>query len=181
MRSLLLAFTLMFFSSVKAQSVLPATSSELAQRSLLENNHAINDSIPNKKLFLTTYSGITTGYIFFNRGSAFYIAAPIGLQLNRKLNNNLYAFAGISAAPAYMNFNSSFMSADVNKMYPNSSFIRTNNFGINARAEMGLMYINDAKTFSISGSFSIERSSNPIFLNQPVNTTRLNSPVYQNR
>lgn len=162
------------FAKVNAQTI--STADYLQNNSFVNKNYFV-DSTPNKKWFVSTYSSISTGYNFFNGGRGFFISAPIGLQLNRKLTNNLYAFAGVSEAPAYMNFNHSFMSADVNKMYPNSNFIRTNNLGIYSRAEMGLMYINDAKTFSISGSIGIERSSNPLFINQQVNTTRANSSI----
>lgn len=97
-------------------------------------------------------------FFFFKGGNATIFSAPLGLQLNRRLNNNLFAFAGVSAAPSYVNFNSSFMNADFNKMNANSSF-KSSALGIYSRAELGLQYINDARTFSISGSIGVERSS----------------------
>ena len=175
MRTLFIFFIIVFFAKVNAQTF--STADYLQNNSLRNKNYSV-DSTPNKIWFVSTYTSISTGYNFFNGGGGFFIATPIGLQLNRKLNNNLFAFAGLSAAPAYMNFNHSFMSADVNKINPNNNFLRTNNFGIYSRAEMGLMYINDAKTFSISGSIGIERSSNPVFINQPVNNTRLKSSTF---
>jgi hypothetical protein len=178
MRSVFILFIIISFAKVNAQTV---SAADYLQNNSVRNKSYSTDSIPNKKWFLNSYNSISTGMTFFNSGSAYFISAPIGLQLNRKLTNNLYAFAGVSAAPAYMNFNHSFLSADINKTNPSAGFYRTNNFGIYSRAEMGLMYINDAKTFSISGSVGIERSSNPIFLNQPVSNTKLNSPAFQNR
>src|SRR5437868_4215350 len=65
-----------------------------------------------KKWSVTAYSEVSAGYTFFNRGNASFVSAPVGLQLNRKLNENLYAFAGVSVAPVYMNFNHSFLSSD---------------------------------------------------------------------
>jgi hypothetical protein len=175
MRTILLFVILISSIAVKAQTLLPVNSMDYTQRGALRN-----DSILNKKWSFSTYSSISTSFTFFNGGSATIFAAPVGLQLNRRLNNNLYAFAGISVAPAYVNFNRSFLSSDVNKMNQNSSFFRSNRFGMYSRAEMGLMYINDARTFSISGSIGIERSS-PIFPYQPGNTARPNSFIPANK
>jgi hypothetical protein len=181
MRTLLLVVILISSFAVKAQAPLRFSVMDYLQRGSFGNNNYPTDSTPGKKWVLSTYSSISTGYTFFNGGNAFFVSAPIGLQLNRRLTNNLYAFAGVSVAPAYVNFNSSFMSANINKMYPNNSFLRSSNFGGYARAEMGLMYINDAKTFSISGSIGIERSSSPVFINHPVNNARLTPVIQQNR
>lgn len=84
------------------------------------------------------------------------ISAPVGLQLNRRLNDNLYAFAGISAAPAYVNFSRSFINTDLKK-------INSGAFSMYSRLEAGLMYINDQRTFSVSGSISVERSNYPFY------------------
>jgi hypothetical protein len=48
-------------------------------------------------------------------------------------------------------------------------------------ASLGLMYINDARTFSISGSISIERDNYPVYYYNPVNTTKPknNVPAYR--
>ncbi len=126
----------------------------------------INDSIFNKKWFLTHYTGISTSFNIFRGGNATVVSAPLGVQLSRRLNNNLYAFAGVSAAPAYVNFNGHFLSADANKSLQSNSF-NSNSFGIYSRAEMGLMYVNDARTFSISGSISVERNNYPYPYSQP--------------
>ena len=150
------------------------------QRGLFANNYSMGGAF-DKKWSLSTYSGLSTSFNFFNGGSAMVVAAPLSLQLNRRLNNNLYAFAGVSAAPAYINFNRSFLSSDVNKLNPNNSFLKSNSFGVSTRAEMGLMYINDARTFSISGSIGVERSSYPLFPYQPISTVSPNHINPQNR
>jgi hypothetical protein len=46
----------------------------------------------------------------------------------------------------------------MNKSFSPNSF-SSNSFQVNPSASVGLMYVNDAKTFSISGGFSIERNS----------------------
>jgi len=133
-----------------------------------------------KKWFLTSYSNIGIGFNFFNGGAATVVSAPVGLQLNRQLNNNLYAFTGVSLAPTYVNFNSSFPSPGI-KPYTGNS-LKSDYFGLHPSLNMGMMYINDARTFSISGSIGVERSSYPL-LYPPANMQRLNTftptPVYR--
>jgi hypothetical protein len=175
MRTVLLIVIMIFSIALKAQ--IPLSASDNMQEGTFRNGSLSVDSTPDKKWFLSKYSSISTGFSFFNGGNAMVVAAPMGLQLDRKLNNNFYAFAGISVAPAYINFNRSFLTADANKSYPNNSIFRSNSFGVYSRAELGLMYVNDARTFSISGSIGVQRSSSPLFLYQPVNAAKSN-PVF---
>lgn len=166
MRLIFVSLVLMLTVSAKAQTALPGGYiNHLQQQSLAGNR--FKDSIPDKKWFVSKSIGISTSFGFFNGGNATVLAVPVRLQLNRKLNNNLYAFAGVSAAPAYINFNRSFLSTNTNKFSSNNGFSRSSRLDIYSRAELGLMYINDQKTFSISGSIGIERSSYPLVpLNQ---------------
>jgi hypothetical protein len=177
MRIIFTLFVLIFATSLKAQ-IVPLSFMDYTQRAAYANHHQFKDSIANKKWFLTSYSGISTSFVFYKGGNATLLSAPLGLQLNKRLNNNLYAFAGVSAAPAYINFNNAFLSANINKANPNNSFIKGNNFGIYSRADLGLTYVNDAKTFSISGSIGVERSSYPLFQYNQINTTKQNPAVY---
>ncbi len=157
-----------------AQTALQPGAQDSIQRGIGGINiHSIS-SAWDKKWSLTTYGGISTGFGFFNSAITTYVSVPLGLQLNRRLNNNLYGFTGIFAGPAYASFNRSFISSDVNKLNQSNGFYRTNNLGIYGRAELGLMYVNDARTFSISGSIGVQRSSNPIFNYQPMSTARQN-------
>jgi hypothetical protein len=155
-----------------AQTALPAGDMDNLQREALQSRSPYVKNIAGKKWFLSKYSGISTGYSFFKGGSAGFVAAPLGLQLNRRLNNNLYAFAGVSAAPVYINFNSPYRTTDFNKAYPVNSLFKSSSLGMHARAELGLMYVNDAKTFSFSGSIGVQRSSYPVFPYQQMNTVR---------
>ncbi|MGC4035454.1 MAG: hypothetical protein QM764_05795 [Chitinophagaceae bacterium] len=137
----------------------------------------------NKKWSVNTYSGITTGFSFFNGGTATMVAAPVGLQLNRRLNDNLYAFAGVSVAPTYINFGNTigsplFKGSSANGMY------NPNSLSVYSRAELGLMYINDARTFSVSGSVGVSRSSGyypgmPVRQTNPGSTQFPSSHKYQ--
>jgi hypothetical protein len=159
----LIVLLLLPLSVIKAQTLLPGSFSDYRQQQNFINGSHNNDSSYNKKWFLSKYGGISTSFSFFSGGNATVLSAPIGLQLNRKLNDNLYAFAGISVAPAYINFNRSFLSPDMNKNWQSNSLLRYNNFGMYSRAEMGLRYVNDAKTFSVSGSIGVERNSYPVY------------------
>jgi len=174
MRLLLVLVILISSVALKAQSLLPINYIDYAQRQALAQNN-FHDSASNKKWSLNKFGGISTSFSFFRGGNATVVSAPIGLQLTRKLNNNLYAFAAVSVAPAYVNFNRSFLSSNANKGFQNNSFLKSNSFDMYSRAEMGLMYINDNKTFSISGSISIERSSYPMFPVNQINNTKQNS------
>jgi len=134
-----------------------------------------------KKWFLTSSSSIGIGFNFFNGGTATVVSAPVGVQLNRQLNNNLFAFTGVSVAPAYVNFNRSFLSRGI-KGYAGNG-LKSDYLGLYSSLNMGLMYINDARTFSISGSVGVQRSSYPVLLYPPSNTQRPGSftpiPVYR--
>lgn len=109
-----------------------------------------------KKWFVTKYAGISTGFVAFKGGSSSFLSAPLALQVNRQLTNNIYAFGGISATPYLLQNSGAFYQAGVNKSY---GLMRVNNSGIYPAAHVGVMYINNERTFSISGSVNVSRSS----------------------
>ena len=178
MRTLFLSILLIFSIVVKAQTVLQDTYIGRLQPHLLTDNNSLKDSTGNKKWFVNKYIGLSSGFSFFNGGHATVLSVPIGIQLNRRLTNNWYAFAGVVAAPAYINFNHSFVTGNANKWTQQNTFLQSNRLDLYSRAELGLMYINDQKTFSISGSIGFERSSYPLVpVNQQLNTFRPNNFV----
>ena len=126
-----------------------------------------------KKWFFTSYSNVGIGFNFFNGGTATVVSAPVGLQLNRRLNDNLYAFTGVSLAPTYVSFNRPFLSPGIKSFGSNS--YKPGYFGLNPSVNMGLMYVNDAKTFSVSGSIGVQRSSYPMLWYSPAYFQRMNS------
>jgi|SRR5579871_4969033 len=152
MRTILTVAILISLIHTSAQTPLSLGVAEYPQRYLFGNNN----NLLNKKWSLTTYSSISAGLISYNGTISNFVAAPIGLQLNRKLNNNFYAFAGVSVVPAYIHSTNYFLSSDVNKPY-RGNFFNANSFGLSPMAQMGLMYVNDDKTFSISGSIGVQR------------------------
>src|SRR3954471_17592936 len=175
MRIVLLLIVMMIAAVVKAQAVLPGSFMDYNYRGTFAHNIPLQDSASKKKWSFSKYASLSASYSFFKGGSASVIAAPIGLQVNRQLTNNLYAFAGVSVAPAFINFNSNaFLTSDFSKANPGNTFLHSNSFGMYSRAELGLMYVNPERTFSISGSIGVERSSSPVFY-YPVNTPRQNN------
>jgi hypothetical protein len=158
------------FLSTQAQRYLPVGSIGFTPWQPFPVYHSLQDSNQqNQKWYFSKYAGVSLGYTFFNGGGATYLSAPVGIQLNHPLNNNLIAFAGVSAAPTFFSFSHSFTDPAFYKSYPHSYLPNTYSFDMNTRVEMGLMYVNDAKTFSISGSIGIERSSYPFFPPERVN------------
>ncbi len=177
MRTLFLIAVLFVAISAGAQTPSALYFSDYPQRSSWGNSNLFPDNRSGKKWSLDKYSGISTGYYFWNGMGSSFVSVPVGLQLNRMMNKNLFAFAGIAAVPTAMSFNHTFMSSGLNKMYPGNGLFSTNSLGLYSRAEMGLMYINDAKTFSISGSISVQRGSYPLIpYSTPANTSGKNAP-----
>ena len=165
MRIVIVSLMLISSAAVKAQTVLPFYFTDYLHGKTIA-------ATADKKWSVTAYSGVSAGYTFFNGGGASVVSAPMGLQLNRRLNENLYAFAGVSLAPAYINFNHSFLSSPVNKTNQNNGLFKSNRFDLYSRVELGLMYINDARTFSVSGSIGVQRSNYPLFPYQYVRDAR---------
>jgi hypothetical protein len=85
------------------------------------------------------------------------------VALFHPLTNNISAFAGVSAAP---------VAFSMNRLYTDpaatGNFSRPYGLGLNAGVQAGLIYTNDAKTFSISGSVELQRGSYPVY--QPART-----------
>ena len=171
MRLFLLILVSILSVSAKAQMVMPSGGIGYSQWLPLPGDQLPGDNNhQNQKFYFTKYAGLSAGFGFFNGGSFNYMSAPFILQLNHPLNNNVIAFAAISAVPTVYSFNRSFTDPSAGKYYPGSYLPNTYSFGMNSRVEMGLMYTNDAKTFSISGSIGVERGSYPFYPTERPNT-----------
>lgn len=117
---------------------------------------------PIKKWSLTGYTGVFSTYnpVVNTQRNGLFI--PAGVQLNRYLAPNWSAFTSLFAVPAgYSSFGGMF-TGSANHMMPMGMSRGINIFQPYMRADVGLRYVNDAKTFSISGSFGIERSAYPM-------------------
>lgn len=112
--------------------------------------------LTNSKWQLRPSAGLSAGYLFFNHGGMSYIAAPLSLNLYHPLTSNVTAFAGVVAAPMVFSMGSLYAPSSFNQPF-GSDFTR--GLGINAGIQGGLIYTNDAHTFSISGSIFMERGS----------------------
>jgi len=157
-RIILICAILVSAVAVKAQTPSsPGTTT--ASPSAFGHPYPVQDtSNAQKKWFVTKYAGLSTGFIAFKGGGGSFLSAPLGLQINRKLTNNVYAFGNVSAAPYIFHSNTAFYQPAVDK---NTSFMRTNtnHFGISPSAQVGVMYINNERTFSISGSIGVSTSN----------------------
>ena len=171
---------ILFTATLHAQIFMPGNFPGLGQRTNFANEFQPIDSLSAKKWSFSKYTALSTSYTFFKGGSAAIIAAPIGLQLNRRLNNNWYAFANVSVAPAYINFNQSFLTPGTSKNFPGNGF-QSNGLTMYSSASLGLQYVNEAKTFSISGSISVEKSSYPLLPYYPAANTNTNAAILNNR
>ncbi len=153
-RTILFAIILLTSVSVKAQTPLSFGNMNTGLPAFRHFNQAADTTSLQKKWFLTKQIGLSSGFFAFNGGSGTFLSAPVGLQLNRQLTNNVYAFAGVAVAPAYLHFNNAAFQPGAIK---NTGFMNANSFSTYTTAQMGLMYINDQRTFSISGSFGVSR------------------------
>jgi hypothetical protein len=162
MRIPLLLALIIFTGTIKAQTAFPVGFSPVNYRGAFDYNANAADSNSHKKWFLTRYSALSASYSVFKGGHATVFSVPVGLQLNRRLTNNLYAFANATIAPAYVTLNRSFTKADFNKGLPHNGVFKSSGLDMYTSASLGLQYINDARTFSISGSISVERGNYPL-------------------
>lgn len=162
MRTALLFALMVLAATSNAQTIFPQSLGYNQYRSGFANQLPVSDSGIQKKWFLTRYSALSTSYSFYKGGHATVVAAPIGLQLNRKLNDHLYAFANATIAPAYVNFSRSLMTTNLSKWPANNFLSKSGSLSLYSSASLGLMYVNTEKTFSISGSISVERSNYPL-------------------
>lgn len=119
-----------------------------------------------QKWQLRPFATLSAGYTFltangYNSGVS-YFSVPLGAMLLHPLNKNLTAFGAVSATPVIFSANQ-FINSGSYPAYPGGVFSRPYNAGLNARVEGGLIYTNDDKTFSISGSIGVERGSYPVY------------------
>jgi hypothetical protein len=169
----IILFAAILFATVVVKAQVPLSFGAANVMHPFYQGHYMGDSnLVHKKWFLSKYGGISAGFMAFNGGSGSFLSAPMGIQLNRQLTNNVYAFAGVSVAPFYFNTNNAFFQPGINK---NNGFMNPNQYGVYSAAHMGLMYVNDERTFSVSGSISVGRgysNSRAPYYYTPINGPR---------
>lgn len=159
-RSILFVAVVMLAMAAKAQ--VPVSMGGMygygPQSSFRNFSQTLDSSKLQKKWFVTKYASLSAGFIGFSGGSASFVSAPVGVQLNRQLSNTLYAFAGLEVAPTYLITNNAFLQPGI--IGKSNGFMGgTNNLSINPAARVGLMYVNPDRTFSISGSIGVRQNS----------------------
>lgn len=154
-RTIFFAAILVSTVSAKAQTPLTFGSLNGDQPRYSHFNRSADSNHVGKKWFVQKYASLSTGFMAFKGGSGTFVSAPVGLQLYRQLSNNVYGFVGASIAPTYFNMNGAFFQPGAAK---NNGFMNASNFGVQSMAQMGLMYINNDRTFSISGSIGVGRN-----------------------
>jgi hypothetical protein len=114
----------------------------------------ILDSDSSHRWQMRPYASLSAGYMFLGGGVS-YLSAPVGVIFYKPLNDNFTTFAGASVAPTVFNFSRLYA-----QQVPGNNFT---GLSVNPSVQGGLIYTNDAKTFSISGSISVERGSYPVY------------------
>ncbi len=173
-RILPIAMILMSVVTVKAQSPLSYGSMNGMQPGFRSFDQRIDTSHIQKKWFITKYAGISAGFMGFNGTNSSFLSAPLGVQINRQLTNNVSAFAGVSSGAFIFPLINAPYHTGINK---NNHFMNPNRFGTYTTAQMGVMYINNERTFSISGSIGVSRDD---FYNRLPMHAPVNAPVIRN-
>jgi len=114
----------------------------------------------NNRWSFSKYAGFSAGYGYPYGGMS--VSVPLGMQMNYRINNNLYAFGGVSVAPTYYTFRNNFVQSDKYMSTPYNH--NATAFGVFSGVYGGLMYVNDDRTFSISGSIGIETGNFPTYV-----------------
>jgi hypothetical protein len=152
MRMLLTLFACFTFFAPSAQTHLFVPYSQFA----VPFSRFVNPGL-NHGWQLQPFASASLGYTFIGGGIS-YLSAPVGIALYHPLNNNFTAFGAATVAPTVFHFNSLYMASPG---YPGNNFTA---LGVNAGITGGVIYTNDAKTFSISGSISVQRGSYPVYI-----------------
>jgi hypothetical protein len=181
MRTLLTTLVLTSFLFTKGQSHLPVPTTPYGYAPAFgyipwagfTPYAALGGGDPNQKWQIRPYASMSMGYIFLNGAGSSYLAAQTGVALIHPLTKNISAFAGVSASPVLFSVNRLYTDPALNASRPGNGFSGPYNLGLNAGVQAGLIYTNDDKTFSISGSVGVERGSNPIY---PVNRPPTRKP-----
>jgi hypothetical protein len=168
MRTLLTALVLTSFLFTKGQSHLPIPSTPYGYSPAIGYlpwtgfmpSYLGSGGDPNRKWQLRPYASLSAGYMFLNGGGTSYLSAQTGVALFHPLSKNISAFGAVSASPVLFNVNRLYTDPALNS---SNSFSHPYNLGLNAGVQAGLMYTNDDKTFSISGSVGIDRGSYPLY------------------
>lgn len=164
MRSLITIFSLMMMLTATAQTHLPVGTGGYGYSPWqpVMALPSFNVDPAKGKWQLKPFASLTAGYLFFGSGSMSYVSTPVGLALFRPLNSNWTAYGAATVTPTFFTINSLYNPVS-NPNYRGYPFQGAYGMGLSPGVQGGLIYTNDAKTFSISGHVRFERDSYPVY------------------
>jgi len=116
------------------------------------------------------FASLSAGYLFYNGGGMSYLSAPVGVAAFRPLNPNWTLFGAATVSPVAIQGNRLWTGPINDPNYHGLPYSSGYGLGVSTGIQGGLMYTNQDKTFSISGSVHVERSSYPVYPAAPVRT-----------
>jgi hypothetical protein len=111
---------------------------------------------------LKPFASLSAGYMYFGGGGVSYLSAPVGVALFRPLNANWTAYGAATVTPAFYNVNN-FSTIPAGANYHGYPYQSGYGMSVTPGIQGGLIYTNDAKTFSISGHLSVEKTNYPVY------------------
>lgn len=125
----------------------------------------------NHHLQIRPFASLSAGYLFFNGGVS-YVSAPVGLMVFRPLTNNWTAFGAATVTPTAFSINSLYSAPITDPNHPGYPFSSGYGLGLSTGVQGGLIYTNDARTFSISGSVRFDKTTYPVYPTNGVNSRK---------
>lgn len=117
------------------------------------------------------FASLSAGYIFLNGGIS-YVSAPVGVALFHPLTTNWTAYGAATVTPVGFSFNRLATVPMTDPHYRGYPFGGGYGLGLTTGVQGGLIYTNDDRTFSISGSVHFERSTYPVYPSDRVHTAK---------
>jgi len=124
---------------------------------------AFDTSRSNYRWQMKPFASVSAGYFFYQGGGASYLSAPVGLALFRPLNAHWTAFAAATVTPVVFPGTRLWPGAITNPASHPYPFAGRDGLGLSTGLQGGLIYTNEDRTFSISGSLHVERNSYRVY------------------
>jgi hypothetical protein len=125
--------------------------------------HSFDVDASKNKWQLRPFASLSAGYAYFGGGGVSYVSAPVGVALFRPLNSNWTAYGAATVTPAFFNINSFSSLPANNPNYHGYPYQTGYGMSVTPGVQGGLIYTNDAKTFSISGHVRFEKTNYPVY------------------
>jgi hypothetical protein len=155
------------FSAARSQTILLPATAVFDHQYSPDSQVRLHYRSASPKWFLSSGGSLVSSIAFYRGTPIGMMALPVGIQLNRRISNHLYAYANLSAVPTFLNTFSNLANLLPGKTLFGSPF-EPRGLGVYSSASIGIFYTNDARTFSISGSISTSNSNAPFMGLYPV-------------